>query len=159
MLYLSALVFLPLTLAAVSRVEQRATCDDVHLFLARGRGESYPGRVGGLADAVCGGLSSCSYENILFTSVASTLYCDSAAEGAANGVAQIAAYHASCPNSKLVIGGYSLGAQIVGDMLGGGGGNFFNCAEGTSQALDPNSPSGKASKSTRRRMNYSGHGH
>lgn len=99
----------------------------MHLFLARGNGEAYPGRVGAISDSVCNGLPSCDYENIDFVSTQD--YCDQAADGASAGIAQIGAYSKRCPSSKLVLAGYSLGAQIVGDILGGGGGSFYNCVE------------------------------
>jgi len=133
-------LFLPLSLslAAASVIEQRVQCKDVHLFLARGNGEPYPGRVGAIGDAVCGGLPSCDYENVQFVS-ANVAYCYQAGAGASSGQAQVAAYAKACPNSKLVVAGYSLGAQIVGDMLGGGGGSFYSCYEDTIQPMSANS--------------------
>jgi acetylxylan esterase len=121
-----------------------AACTDVHLFLARGNGEGYPGRVGALYDSICNGLSSCDYENILFDS--SQSYCAQASDGVSSGLSQIAAYASSCPDSKLVLGGYSLGAQIVGDILGGGGGSFYGCTDSTSSALSASSVAGSKSK-------------
>jgi len=38
----------------------------------------------------------------------------------------MAAYAALCPHSKLIMAGYSQGAQIMTDILGGGGGYSFN---------------------------------
>src|ERR1700712_5457319 len=92
-------------------------CKAVHLFLGRGAHESYPGRVGALNTAICRHYTSCSYEDIQFNSALD--YCDAIATGASNGIAQIAAYARRCPASKLVLGGYSEGAHIVGDILGG----------------------------------------
>lgn len=54
-------------------------CADVHLFLARGNGEEYPGRIGDIVPATCNGLDSdmtCDYEDIRFTSVAGSVYCE-----------------------------------------------------------------------------------
>lgn len=122
-------------------------CQDVHLFLARGDGESYPGRIGQLATAVCGGIANCDYEDIQFTSVDGSVYCDSVYEGANNGIDQVYAYNKRCPKAKLVLGGYSLGANVVGDILGGGGGNFYDCSEGTVQAAySPGTGVGKMSE-------------
>lgn len=148
MLLLIAFLFLPLTLAAVGKLKERtaSSCEDVHLFLARGDGEDYPGRVGGLEQIVCAGLSSCDYENILFTTTANGLYCPSVAEGVSNGIAQITAYNSLCPDAALVLGGYSLGAHVVGDILGGGGGYFYNCAEASNAPLGPSTSAGSKSK-------------
>lgn len=33
-------------------------------------------------------------------------------------------YGEDCPDSKLILTGYSQGAHVIGDMLGGGGGTF-----------------------------------
>lgn len=45
----------------------------------------------------------------------------SATGGAASGVAQMTAYAERCPISNLVLSGYSQGANVAGDILGGGG--------------------------------------
>jgi acetylxylan esterase len=56
------------------------------------------------------------------------------------------AYNKKCPNAMLVLAGYSLGAQVVGNILGGGGGHFYNCQEGTiTSPFDPNSAPGNMS--------------
>ncbi|KAH8655264.1 cutinase-domain-containing protein [Xylariales sp. PMI_506] len=109
-----------------------ADCDDVHLFLARGNNEEYPGRQGAIADALCDGLSlSCSYENIIFSANLTDVYCTSVYEGAVNGISQLTAYAEECPDSMLVLSGYSQGANVVGDILGGGGGQIWGeCTEG-----------------------------
>jgi hypothetical protein len=136
---LSKAVLFPILLSfsstTVDGLEERdnSPCSDVHLFLARGNGEAYPGRVGALANAVCSGLPSCDAENIIFSST--QIYCNQAADGVTSGTQQIAAYSRRCPDSKLVLGGYSLGAQIVGDIVGGGGGTFYNCVERSNTGL------------------------
>ncbi|KAG9949537.1 alpha/beta-hydrolase, partial [Aureobasidium melanogenum] len=119
-------------------------CSQVHLFLAKGNNEPYPGRQGKLVNAVCDGLPSCDYENILFYNPVEAPFCQSVDEGVANGIAQLNAYAARCPNTKLVVSGYSQGAQIVGDIIGGGNGTFFQgCTTTPSPALDVNSALGK----------------
>ncbi|KAF5241769.1 hypothetical protein FANTH_8985 [Fusarium anthophilum] len=113
-------------------------CKDVHIFLAKGNNEPYPGRQGKLAGAICSGLKSCDYEDIQFQNALEDPFCDSVTEGVKNGIKQITAYNKKCPDSKLVVSGYSQGAQVVGDILGGGGGVFFqNCVEPDLQGLDP----------------------
>ena len=64
---------------------------------------------------------SCDYEDIYFSKTPEDDYPAPAAEGAASGVAQMTAYAERCPNSNLVLSGYSQGANVAGDILGGGG--------------------------------------
>ncbi|KAI1505853.1 carbohydrate esterase family 5 protein [Biscogniauxia marginata] len=115
------------------------TCTDVHTFLARGNNEPYPGRQGKLVDAICEGLGSgCDYEDIVFDNALETEYCSAVEAGRVAGRKQIAAYNDRCPDTKLVVSGYSQGAQVVGDILGGGGGTFFQgCTINSSDGLDP----------------------
>lgn len=44
--------------------------------------------------------------------------------GVVAGKSRVTAYAKDCPDAKLVLSGYSLGAHAVGDMLGGNGGDF-----------------------------------
>lgn len=150
MLFPAAILFLPLFLAlgpADAQSTGDSTCQDVHVFLARGDGEDYPGRIGAIATTVCAGFKNCDYEDITFVSVDGTPYCDSATQGSKSGISQITAYNKKCPDAILVVAGYSLGAHVVGDVLGGGGGNYYNCVEGTiSGNLNPNTAPGNMSE-------------
>ncbi|SPJ78322.1 related to acetylxylan esterase precursor [Fusarium torulosum] len=120
-----------------------ADCKDVHIFLAKGNNEPEPGRQGKLAGAICSGLKSCDYEDIHFNNPLPAPFCDSVTEGVVNGKKQITAYNKRCPDSKLVVSGYSQGAQVVGDILGGGGGVFFqDCVEEDIAGLSPKSRPG-----------------
>jgi len=151
MFFAAPLLLAPLAWAATPKhLEQRQSdCSAVHIFLAKGNNEPYPGRQGTLVNAICSGLASCDYENILYYNPVEAPYCDSINEGVANGIAQITAYNKRCPDAKLVISGYSQGAQIVSDLLAGGGGNFFQgCLETTTAPLDINSAPGNKSKLT-----------
>lgn len=122
-------------------------CADVHLFLARGNTEPYPGRQKVLVAEVCDRVSTCDYEDIVFKDGADDVYCDSIYEGATNGYNQINAYNARCPDSKLVISGYSQGAHVVSDILAGGGGTFFGgCVEPDSPQLSRSSAAGQMGK-------------
>ncbi|KAM0321269.1 hypothetical protein ACHAPQ_009536 [Fusarium lateritium] len=122
---------------------READCKDVHIFLAKGNNEPEPGRQGKLAGAICSGLKSCDYEDIHFSNPLPAPYCDSVTEGVVNGKKQITAYNKRCPNSKLVVSGYSQGAHVVGDILGGGGGVFFeDCVEEDIAGLSPKSRPG-----------------
>jgi len=74
MLFPAFLVGLSLCLAATvdANTCSSSTCDDVHMFLARGNNEPYPGRQAALVEAVCDGLNSCGYESLIY----SALYTD-----------------------------------------------------------------------------------
>lgn len=125
------------------------TCSDVHIFLAKGNNEPYPGRQGKLVSAICAGLNSCDYEDIQMRNMLEDEYCGAVQEGAGNGVNQIVAYNKRCPDTKLVVSGYSQGAHVAGDIFGGGGGSFFNgCVAQSTPNLDINSAAGKRSTST-----------
>merc|ERR1711939_879972 len=121
-----------------------ASCQDVHIFLSKGWNEPYPGRQGALAGSICYGLPSCGYEDILYYNANGSDFCAAVSEGAANGIAQMEAYTAKCPSSKLVLSGYSQGAFIVANMLGGGGGDFSgNCTVAENAPLDIDAGAGK----------------
>ncbi|KAI1412357.1 carbohydrate esterase family 5 protein [Hypoxylon sp. FL1857] len=127
----------------VNLIERQTDCEDVHLFVARGSEEDYPGRQEVLVDAVCEGKSSCGYEDIIYPATFGN-YCTSAFDGVTNGTAQITAYADNCPDAKLVLTGYSQGAQVLGDILGGGGGVNILCEQPTNTPLSPeNSPGNK----------------
>lgn len=141
---------LPLLLAASSQAStidvRQDGCKDVHIFLARGNNEPYPGRQGKLVNAICNGLSSCDYENIKFYNPGNSNYCAAVQEGAANGLSQVTAYNQKCPDSKLVLSGFSQGANVAGDILGGGGGQIFGCTQGSNAGFNTKSGPGKMSK-------------
>lgn len=125
-----------------------APCKDVHVFLARGNNEPYPGRQGKLVGAICSGLASCDYEDVQFYNPLESPYCQSVEEGAANGIKQINAYNKRCPDAKLVLSGYSQGGHVAGDILGGGGGVFFeDCVQKPNAALGADTPAAKKSES------------
>lgn len=84
-----------------------AACHNVHIFVARGTYEDYPGRQAGLTGAICYGLTNCGYEDIMYRANETPDYCTSVQEGVQNGMAQINAYAKSCPKAKLVLTGYS----------------------------------------------------
>lgn len=51
-----------------------------------------------------------------------TNYANSAADGVSNATSELEQEVSSCPNAKVVLLGYSQGAEVVTDVLGGGGG-------------------------------------
>ncbi|KAM3419673.1 Acetylxylan esterase [Cercospora zeina] len=125
----------PLLLAAPAVLAQEigtGSCTDVHIFLARGWNEPYPGRQGTLVKDICTEVSgSCDYEDIAYPAESDD-YCPSVLQGNVNGKQQIEAYHARCPDTKLILSGYSEGSNIIGDILTSG-----SC--GSSPGLNPTS--------------------
>ena len=135
--------------ATANNIARQDDCDNVHIFLAKGNNETEPGRQQKLVDALCSGLDSCNYEDIKFDNRYETVFCRSLEEGAKNGREQLTDYAERCPDSRLIVSGYSQGAHVVGDILGGGGGTFFqDCVQSSNGALDPNTSPGNRSKST-----------
>lgn len=61
------LALLPLALG-LPTARQTEDCEDVHIFLARGTGEDYPGRQISNVYAICNGTgdASCGYEDIQY---------------------------------------------------------------------------------------------
>lgn len=122
---------------------QTYDCKPYHIFIARGSDEPYPGRQGNITAQICaslGGSDQCSFENVEYpaksTAWGKDEWCKSAAKGAASGQAQVKGYSDQCPNSKLILLGYSQGASVTQDIVGGGGGHIFECDQATNPALD-----------------------
>lgn len=117
-------------------------CKPYHVFLVRGSDEPYPGRQGNLTSQICSriGSNECSFENIEYpaksTAWGKEEWCKSAAKGAQSGLAQFSGYSQKCPDSKLILLGFSQGASVAQDILGGGGGPVFECEQATNAALD-----------------------
>jgi len=125
---------------------RQSACAGTHIFLAPGNNEILPGRQANLVNVICDGNDSCDWEGIEYAHMAGDEYCGSVTQGAANGQAQIAAYNQRCPDSNIVVSGYSQGAHVVGDIIGGGGGTFFNnCVQKANAGIDPNSAAGRKS--------------
>lgn len=120
--------------------EKRASCPGVHVFGARettvspGFGSSATvvdmvtsGYSGATSEAIdypaCGGQSSCG----------SVSYADSAKQGVSAVVSAVNAYVEECPDTEIVLVGYSQGGQIMDDALCGGG----DTAEGITDTSVP----------------------
>ncbi|RMZ16771.1 hypothetical protein D0862_01097 [Hortaea werneckii] len=126
---------------ALTQSTGTGSCTDVHIFLGKGWNSRYDNqRQTQLVDAICNDLGSdvsCDYEDIILNNLEGTEYCPAVEEGDQNGKQQITAYAQKCPESKLVLSGYSQGANVVGDIIAGGGGGGSDCA--STAPLDPSS--------------------
>lgn len=102
----AALLSSALASASTAHANGKAPCAKVHMMLARGTTESYPGLLGSLTDLVMDAIPDSDYENIIYpaTQEGST---PSYEEGIYNGTAQLKAYVRACPETKVVLFGYS----------------------------------------------------
>ncbi|RMZ67817.1 acetylxylan esterase precursor [Pyrenophora seminiperda CCB06] len=130
--------------AAQTAPKLDAECADVVIFMARGNDAPYhDGRTTPFIDATCAKLNAqgktCDYIDVKFDVTLGGDYCAQVAEGARNGIAEITAFNKKCPCTHIVVNGYSEGAHVMGDVLGGPGGCTF-----VSNGLDSTSSAGKA---------------
>jgi len=52
-------------------------------------------------------------------------------------------YAERCPDAKLIVLGFSQGASVGLDILGGGGGDVFECVQEDTPAMDRQTVPGK----------------
>ncbi|KAI2476856.1 Cutinase domain containing protein [Pyrenophora tritici-repentis] len=128
-------------------------CQTYHHFIARGSTSPYPGHVIETVGKVCNALNTqenpkaCGYEDVQYAAQnGGERWCKSAHEGAINGAEQMRNYTARCPESHLLVMGFSQGGSVMLDVLGGGGGMLWGCDQAQNPAMDINSAPG--SKST-----------
>ena len=130
---------------------QSSECSAYHVFIARGSDEPYPGRLGNVTSEICKkiGNDDCTFENIEYpaksTAWGRAEWCKSTGKGAANGQAQVKAYAEKCSDSKLILLGFSQGGSVTQDIMGGGGGQVFECTQDTNEALDRSTSPGSQS--------------
>jgi predicted small secreted protein len=84
-----------------------AQCNNVQIFTAVGHGETYPGVQRSITTAVCQGISSCGVANIQYPSTSSGNGCQAVEQGIATGRTVITDYVTKCPDSKIVVMGWS----------------------------------------------------
>ncbi|KAK8879154.1 Alpha/Beta hydrolase protein [Apiospora arundinis] len=113
------------SLATKMHMRRQANCTSVQVFVARGSLEEIPGRQGKLVDAVCKGLPSCGSTDIQYPATFDA-YCKSVGSGVAFALNAVETYAKACPNSKIVLTGYSQGAHLMGDVMSGAGGLIPN---------------------------------
>lgn len=118
-------------------------CQQFHHFLLRGSTSPYPGHVIETVAKVCDKLNSestphaCGYEDIEYWAMnGGERWCKSAHEGAVNGAAQMRNYTERCPDSHLILMGFSQGGSVGLDVLGGGGGKLWGCDQESNPSMD-----------------------
>jgi cutinase len=113
-LVMAALLVVPQTVTRITPSAGAQSCPDVEVVFARGRLES-PG-VGNLGNAFISALRSKSNKNI---GVYAVRYpADSEVDEGANDMSGHIQYMmGNCPNTRLVLGGYSLGAAVTDVVL------------------------------------------
>ena len=121
-----------------------APCADAVIFMARGNNAPYQdSRTFPFVEATCGKLraegKTCDFIEVVFETMMNGDFCTQIAEGVRNGQSQITAFNKKCPCTHLILNGFSQGAWITGDILGGPGG----CSQITT-GLDNTSAPGNA---------------
>jgi hypothetical protein len=130
-------------------------CQPYHHFLARGSTSPYPGHLIETVGKVCDQLNNnthpnaCGYEDVEYWAMnGGERWCKSAHEGAMNGAEQMRNYTTRCPDSHLIVMGFSQGGSVQLDVLGGGGGEMWGCNQQTNPAMDISSGPGAKGRHT-----------
>jgi acetylxylan esterase len=122
-------------LASAGPIEERQSCPGVHVFGARetttpqGYGTSQ-----GLVDMVVRAYSGATKEAIVYpacggqSSCGGASYDSSQQQGTAAVVKAVTAFNQKCPNTKIVLVGYSQGGQIFDNAMCGGAGSTLSGA-------------------------------
>ncbi|KZV65615.1 carbohydrate-binding module family 1 protein [Peniophora sp. CONT] len=116
------------TLASASVIDSRATCPQVHVFGARETtvGPGY-GTAGPVVNSILSAFPGATAEPIVYpacggqASCGSVSYANSVIQGVAAVASQVNAFNTQCPDTFLVLVGYSQGGQIFDDGYCGGG--------------------------------------
>jgi acetylxylan esterase len=107
-----------------------ASCAAVHIIVARASTEAAgDGVIGALATLIQGDVNATVSQEAVVYPASLTNYASSVAKGDSAMAADVEKAVSSCPNEKIVLLGYSQGAQVVGDVLAGGGGGASLGAE------------------------------
>lgn len=110
-------------------------CAPVHVITARGSKEDPgEGAVAPLTDLIVAANKGATREAVDYPALLLP-YDDSSSKGTQAVTDQLTAYVDRCPDSKVVLVGYSQGAHIIGDSLCGGGG-VLGIGEETTPPID-----------------------
>jgi len=113
-------------------------CATASTLVARASTEKQgPGVIGALSEEIQKGVKATVSERSVVYPAALTPYEPSVVKGDEAIKKELTEQVEKCPNQKIVLLGYSQGAQIVGDVLGGGGGNKSYDGAGDGKATPP----------------------
>jgi len=123
---------------ALAVASSNSPCATVDIIVARASTEAQgTGVIGALAEEVQKGVKATVGIRAVVYPAALTPYEPSVVKGDEAIKAELEEEVTKCPGQKIVLLGYSQGAQIVGDALGGGGGNAKDLGEGDGPATPP----------------------
>lgn len=154
---LSALLYASTVFAVCTKLEdcpqfehlKTSECQKYHHFLARGSTSPYPGHVIETVGKVCNALNTeaepnaCGYEDVEYWAMnGGERWCISSHEGAMNGAEQMRNYTERCPDSHLIVMGFSQGGSVTLDIVGGGGGELWGCNQEENPSMNITSAPG-----------------
>jgi len=123
---------------AFAVASSNSPCATANIIVARASTEAEgDGVIGALAEEIQKGVKATVSQQAVKYPAALTPYEPSVTKGDEAIKKQLEEEVAKCPGQKIVLLGYSQGAQIVGDALGGGGGNAKEDGEGDGPATPP----------------------
>jgi len=116
--------------APAGAVSQSGTgCAPASVLAARASTERQgEGTIASLVDDIQNSVNAGVTESAVVYPATLNNYANSAAQGDSAMKSELQTMVNNCPNEKIVIVGYSQGAQLVGDVLGGGGGGSLGTA-------------------------------
>ncbi|KPI35863.1 Acetylxylan esterase 2 [Cyphellophora attinorum] len=120
----ASLAALLATGAIAAPLEERQSCPSIHIFGARETtAPAGYGSAGTFVNLILQAYPGATAEAINYPAAGSTnqQYASSVQQGTQNIANQVNSFNRQCPNSRLVIVGYSQGAQIGDNALCGGG--------------------------------------
>src|ERR1700685_3589759 len=123
---------------ALAVASSNSPCATVQNIVARASTEAQgPGVIGALSEEIQKGVKATVSERSVVYPAALTPYEPSVVKGDEAIKKELTEEVEACPSQKIVLLGYSQGAQIVGDVLGGGGGNKSVDGAGDGPATPP----------------------
>ncbi|KAL3426799.1 acetyl xylan esterase [Phlyctema vagabunda] len=115
------LLLLESALANPLSIEKRA-CPDLHVFGARETTASAGfGSAGTVVNLILNAYPGATSEAIIYPAAGGDSYGTSVVAGVKAVTSQVTAFTQTCPNTKVVLVGYSQGSQIMDDAICGGG--------------------------------------
>ena len=123
---------------ALAVASSNSPCATVNIIVARASTEAPgDGVIGALAEEIQKGVKATVSQQAVVYPAALTPYEPSDTKGDEAIKAELEEEVSKCPGQKILLLGYSQGAQIVGDALGGGGGNAKDLGQGDGKETPP----------------------